>query len=518
MHPIDRRTLLNVSLSGAGAWLFSGLALSAAVPGLQFGRARPFSFAWLSQHARKLASAAYVPPTPPAPVLVQSIDFDISQKIKYRAECALWRHGAARYPLRFFHLNRFVPEPVHIHVVSGRTAREVVYSPQCFDYDGTGLAQKLPSVLGFSGFRVMDDQTSETDWLAFQGASYFRTSGAENQYGASARGIAINTALATAEEFPRFTEFWIGENAGAVTISALLEGPSLTGAYKFVAMRSSGVIIDVHAELFFRADVTRLGIAPLTSMYWYGENERRRAVDWRPEIHDSDGLALWTGSGERIWRPLIDPPVLQTNSFLDSNPKGFGLMQRDHNFDDYQDDGAFYNRRPSIWVEPHGNWGAGAVQLVEIPTDDEVHDNIVAYWQPSARVGAGDTTTFDYRLYWQDEEPHPPQGISQVVATRIGRGGIPGQVPPKGKWKFVVDFAGGPLSAMAPRYDVSPIVTLSRGKVENRYVIKVVGTNIWRAFFDVSVSGSEPLNLRCYLRLGDKTLSETWLYQFFPYA
>jgi glucans biosynthesis protein len=251
-------------------------------------------------------------------------------------------------------------------------------------------------------------------------------------------------------------------------------------------------------------------------MYWYGENERPRAVDWRPEIHDSDGLAIWTGKGERIWRPLIDPPVIQTNSFVDENPKGFGLMQRDRDFDHYQDDGAFYNRRPGIWVEPRGNWGGGAVQLVEIPTDDEVHDNIVAYWKPSAPVGAGDTPVFDYRLYWQDQEPHSPQGIAQVVATRIGRGGIPGAPPPKGQWKFVVDFAGGALAGMAARYDVSPIVTLSRGKVENHYVIKVVGTSIWRALFDVSFTGLEPLDLRCYLRLGDKTLTETWLYQFFP--
>lgn len=517
MPPIDRRFLLNASLFGAVAGFFPGFASHAAeAPLPRLGPARPFSFAWLRDHARNLS--AYAAPVAPAADLVQQIDFDASQKIRFRGDCALWRKSAVPFPIRFFHLNKFVPYPVRIHAVSGRTAREILYTPQCFDYGGTRLAQKLPADLGFSGFRVMDGQGSETDWLAFQGASYFRTAGAENQYGASARGIAVNTAASTTEEFPRFSEFWIAESPGGpVTVYALLEGPSMTGAYKFAAVRVGGIVIDVHAELFLRAEVTRLGIAPLTSMYWYGENERPRAVDWRPEIHDSDGLALWTGKGERIWRPLIDPPVVQTNSFLDENPKGFGLMQRDRDFDHYQDDGAFYNRRPGIWVEPRGNWGAGAVQLVEIPTDDEVHDNIVAYWKPSAPVGAGDAPVFDYRLYWQDQEPHPPQGIAQVIATRIGRGGIPGAPPPPtGQWKFVVDFAGGTLATMASRYDVSPIVTLSRGKVENRYVIKVVGTNIWRALFDVSFTGSEPLDLRCFLRLNDKTLTETWLYQFFP--
>ncbi|HEY1613866.1 MAG TPA: glucan biosynthesis protein [Rhizomicrobium sp.] len=495
-----------------------GVAATDKAP-LHLGPARPFSFAWLRQRAHSAAISAYVSPPAPQPDLVDTIDFDASQKIRFRADCALWKGTSATYPLRFFHLNKFVPNPVRLHAVEGRKAREILYSPRCFDYNGLSLAQKLQPDLGYAGFRVMDGQKVETDWLAFQGASYFRTSGQDNQYGASARGIAVNTALSTVEEFPRFSEFWIAESPGTpLTIYALLEGPSLTGAYKFEAVRGNGVVMDVHAELFIRTDVTRLGIAPLTSMYWYGENERTHAVDWRPEIHDSDGLALWTGGGERIWRPLIDPPRVQTNSFVDTNPKGFGLMQRDRKFENYEDDGAFYNRRPGIWVEPRGNWGAGAVQLVEIPTDDEIHDNIVAYWQPSAPIKAGDQPVFDYRLYWQDSEPHPPHDIAEVVTTRIGRGGIPGRPSPKGQWKFVIDFQGGTLDAMPARYDVSPIVTLSRGKAENRYVIRVVGTNTWRAFFDVNVTGRDPLDLRCYLKLGDKTLSETWLYQFFPPA
>ena len=187
--------------------------------------------------------------------------------------------------------------------------------------------------------------------------------------------------------------------------------------------------MNVHCELFCRADIARLGVAPLTSMYWYGENERRKAADWRPEIHDSDGLALWTGKGERIWRPLINPPQVQTNAFMDTAPKGFGLMQRDRDFADYQDDGAFYNKRPGIWVEPKGDWGAGAVELVEIPTEDETQDNIVAYWRPARELRKGDSLSFDYRLYWQNSEPAYPDTIAKVVATRLGRGGIPGQIP-----------------------------------------------------------------------------------------
>jgi glucans biosynthesis protein len=277
------------------------------------------------------------------------------------------------------------------------------------------------------------------------------------------------------------------------------------------------VVMNVHCELFCRAAMSRLGVAPLTSMYWYGENERRKAADWRPEIHDNDGLALWTGKGERIWRPLINPPSVQTNSFMDNNPKGFGLIQRDRDFENYEDDGAYYNKRPGIWVEPKGNWGAGAVQLVEIPTDDEIHDNIVAYWRPDGDIAAGQNLSFDYRLYWQNTEPAFPKNIAKVVATRLGRGGIPGQNPwPRDKHKFVVDFTGGPLAQLQQRFDVTPVTNTSRGKIDNAYVIKVVGTDRWRALFDLQIDGDAPVDLRLYLKLGNKTLSETWLYQYFP--
>lgn len=473
----------------------------------------------LRARAKAMAHSAYSPPRRPAPDIVHTINFEESQRIRFRSECALWEKGPAPLPVRFFPVKEVVPNSVDIFAVSGSAARQVVYRPDYFDWDGTGLDRKLPADAGFSGFRVMNGRNIERDWLAFQGASYFRASGSDDQYGASARGIAVDTALSTKEEFPNFTHFWIAENQdGVVTIFALLDGPSITGAYRISARRKNAVVMDIHADLFARADIERLGIAPLTSMFWYSEANRLQGDDWRPQIHDSDGVALWTGSGERIWRPLIDPPQVQTNSFLDNNPRGFGLMQRDRDFNDYQDDGTFYNRRPSVWVEPKGKWGEGAVQLVEIPTNDETHDNIVAYWVPKAHVTAGTHLAVDYRLYWQDPEPFLPGDIAHVVATRIGRGGIPGGPVQANKHKFVIDFEGGPLSDMAPRYDIVPTVTLSRGKLDHPYSIKVVGTKRWRAFFDVVVEGRQPVDMRCFLSLNGKTLTETWLFQYFPPA
>jgi glucans biosynthesis protein len=525
MPSFDRRSML-LSLAAGLAALRPGTLLAATSGltqgGLRLGPARPFSFDSLRSQAKALAARGYATPATPAASIIRGIDFDKVQKIRFRPEDALWRGQAEMTtPVSFFHLNKYALEPVRIFALDApspakMSAREIIYSSAYFDYGESGLDPDALGRLGFSGFRANNAQDNPSDWLAFQGASYFRSAGEDNQYGASARGIAINTALSTPEEFPRFSQFWLAEAGETLTVYALLEGPSLAGAYKIDCTRHGTVVMDVHCDLFFRGPVERLGIAPLTSMYWYGENQRDRAPDWRPEIHDNDGLAIWTGKGERIWRPLINPPALQTNSFVDSSPKGFGLMQRDRDFANYQDDSAFYNKRPGIWVEPKTDWGAGAVQLVEIPTNDEIHDNIVAFWRPEKPVKSGDALSFDCRLYWQDGEPGYPAELARVVATRIGRAGIPGAESwPADARKFALDFEGGALAGMGVRFDIMPVVTSSGAAPTGAYATKLVGTNRWRALFDVPVNGKQPIDLRCYLKLGDKTLSETWIYQYF---
>lgn len=523
MSVVNRRQLL--ATGGQWALVMAVARMAPAIAaepslGTRYGEPQSFSFDMLRERAKALAAKPYVAPTP-APAIVDDVDFDAVQKIRYRADRALWSSGPGAYPVRLFHVDKYNQLPVRINALADGKSREIIYSADSFDYKDPEFASKLPSDLGYSGFRIMDGRGKETDWLAFQGASYFRTSGQDNQYGASARGIAINTAMPQPEEFPRFVEFWIEQptnDTPTITIYALLDGPSISGAYKFVASKTRVPVMEVSADLYARTNIDRVGIAPLTSMYWYGENDLRYATDWRPEIHDSDGLAMWTGANEHIWRPLTNSKLVRTNSFLDANPKGFGIMQRDRDFGHYQDDGAFYNKRPGIWVEPNGEWGEGAVQLVEIPTDDEIHDNIVAYWVPKAPVRAGDELNFNYKLYWQNDEPNPPINIGRVVATYTGAGGVPGarQKDDVLKRKFVVDFAGGPLDSLEQRFDVTPVVSHSRGRVDNAYVIKVVGTNRWRALFDLEAEGDGPVDLRCYLRLGDETLTETWLYQWLP--
>jgi len=491
----------------------------AAAEDARLGPPEPFDFERLWAQAKQLASLPYAPPTIRFDDILERIDYDAYQEIRYRPDQTLWSDGAGPFPVQLFHLGRYFKAPVTIHLVEDGAAREVLYAPELFTFGKADFVGRLPEDLGFAGFRVMD-RGGKTDWLAFLGAAYFRSSGELDQYGMSVRGIAIDTALPTPEEFPRFTKFWLEPAASdpdALVIYALLDGPSIAGAYRIEAAKPGAVLMNVRADLFPRADIKRMGVAPLTSMFWFSETNRHQSTDWRPEIHDSDGLAIWTGSGERIWRPLNNPPAVMTNSFADENPRGFGLLQRDRHFHNYQDDGVFYERRPSVWVEPLEPWGRGAIQLVEIPTDDEIHDNIVAYWLPEAPVQAGSEWSFRYRLHWVAEEPYPPDA-GRVIATRLGRGGVPGQPRPKDKMKFVIDFAGGPLEQLQKRDPVKPVITASRGAIDNDYALQVVGTTRWRAFFDLKAEGAEPVDLRCFLRLGDRALTETWLYQHVPFT
>jgi len=516
--PISRRTVL----IGAGALSLAALAMrpeNARAAGLVFGDAQSFDFDGLRAQAKALASKAYEPPVVRYGDVLERIDYDAYQQIRFIPGNALWANDdAGPYPIQFFHLGRFFKAPVQLHVVKDGQAREILYSPSLFTFGKAEFAAQLPEDIGFAGFRVMDHD-SKTDWLAFLGAAYFRSSGQLDQYGLSTRGIAIDTGLPTPEEFPRFTTFWFEPSAAdplAVVIYALMDGPSVAGAYRMECAKHDGVVMQIEAALYARKDMTRMGVAPLTSMFWYSETNRRQARDWRPEIHDSDGLALWTGAGERIWRPLNDPPKLQVSWFVDKDPKGFGLLQRDRNFENYEDDGVFYDRRPSVWVEPLEGWGEGAVQLVEIPTDDEISDNIVAYWLPKTPVKAGSEWDFKYRLHWLADEPYPPQ-LGRVISTRVGRGGIPGQPRPKDKKKIVIDFAGGPLEDLKKNDPVQLIVEAARGTIDGDYTLQVVGTRHWRAFFDLAVDGAEPVDIRAFLRYNDKPLTETWLFQFIPF-
>ncbi|CFX08826.1 Glucans biosynthesis protein D 2 [Candidatus Filomicrobium marinum] len=523
MTSLNRRDLFRTT---AGLAVFMGLppalrpALAQEAPGT------PFSYEELVARARRMAKEAYVPPYRPMPDVIQQIDYEQHGKLKFKPDRAPYANGGGAYPLNFFHLGQYFGKAVKMHLVESGIAREVPYNPSLFEMPEDSPARKLPPDSGFAGFRLQEwngaSDWRTQDWVAFLGASYFRAIGALGQYGLSARGVAIDAAVPNkAEEFPDFTEFYIAEQADPETpviVCALLNGPSITGAFRFALKRgrdrSKGVVMDIESALYLRRDVERLGLIPLTSMFWYGEYGRERIRDWRPEVHDSDGLAMWTGSGERIWRPLNNPPSATVSAFEDNNPRGFGLLQRDRNFDHYQD-GVMYDRRPSLWVEPLKPLGKGSIELLEIPTDDEIHDNIGAFWVPAGKAKAGNEYTLNYRLHWLADEPYPAENIATTTATRIGNGGEPGKPRPPNNYRFAVEFNRPSVMTKIP-YGVFPEVkvTASTGRVIRTFAEPVPNGNIWRAVFDLEVEPREIAELRMYLELNGEPLTETWLYQF----
>jgi glucans biosynthesis protein len=505
----DRRTFMRGLALAAGAVTLTPGAPAYAL-GLPLGPARAFSFDGLVAEARAAAARPYAPPATPNPAALDAIDYSEHWKIRFKADLAVpMQDGEA--PVEFFHLGRYARDPVHVHIVKDGMAHEALYDEALFDMPAGSPARRLGANAGFAGLRVMRPG-GKPDWLSFLGASYFRCDGPDGQYGLSARGLAIDTGLSRAEEFPRFSAFWITDAERGdedMALYARLDSPSVTGVYRFGVTRDApeGQRMNVESRLFFRAEVERLGIAPLTSMYWYSESNRDDAHDWRPEVHDSDGLAMITGGGERIWRPLRNPHRVTTASFFDRDPRGFGLVQRDRDFANYQDDGVFYNLRPSAWVTPKGSWGVGAVQLVEIPTPDEIFDNIVAYWMPETPPKAGDALAFDYTLEWRRRDP-AAEGLARVAATRIGAGGVPGDERPKGVYKYVIDFRGGRLDAMKEGVEFE--VSASAGRVIRPFALPIARGIGWRLTFDLEGAHDAPVDLRAYLRVGAEALTETW--------
>lgn len=522
---IFRRQFLRTGAAALAACLPGAGALAADVPppgGLKRrGSALPFDYARLKGMARTLASAPYKLPAEQLPASITQLDWDHWQSIRFREERALWAGENLRFQVRFAHLGFRIKKPVRMYVVQGGRAQEIAFDPAMFDYSHAGIrSTDLPANLGFAGFRLF----FHTDWVrdraAFQGASYFRAVDGTGQYGMSQRGLAIDCGMPTPEEFPDFIAYYLerpAPDSSRMTLYGLLDSPSAAGAYRFIVEVADTLVMDVDAAIYPRRQIERIGVAPGTSMYFCGKNDRHASEDWRPEIHDSDGLQMWTGSGEWIWRPLVNPNSVRVNAYSDEAPRGFGLIQRERNFEQYQDDGVFYEKRPDVWVEPKSNWGKGSVTLVEIPTRDETMDNVVAFWNPSAKPQRGQELLYGYRLYWCRGNPFAPR-LATAQATRTGIGGVVGQKRAHFSWRFVVDFAGGDLSLLGESARVTPVITASRGRIEIPSARPLAPLNEWRAMFDLALTDDsvEPINLRLFLSVDGQALTETWLYQYTP--
>ena len=517
---------------------FTSLAIFGALTSAAIGQTwerEEIGFESVQSRARDLANKPYVAQSREnLPAWMNELTYDQRRDIRFNPNQALWSTEKLPFRAMFLHPG-LSPESVTLNEFTSSHQQQIRLSEAFFNYGPLILKHgDLPADGGFSGFRIhapLNRPDFYDELVVFQGTSYYRALGKNQHYGLSSRGIAVNTGIegtdgseGPKEEFPSFREFWLRkpqENDTQAVFYALLDGPSYSGAYQFKVAPGNTTIVDVKAVLFARSAVQRLGIAPMSSMFWFGENSRRRFDDFRPEVHDSDGLSIRTGSGERLWKPISNDSGKLDFTFFDMDKcDGFGLLQRDRRFSAYEDGEAAYNQRPSLWIEPTSDWGSGRVMLMEIPTTSEHHDNTVAMWEPARTPQPGDRVEFSYRQHWTMDED-PSQADGHVVATRTGI--CIGQPEQR---TMTVEFVGNALSQPS---DI-PLTPLVQAVGAGADRVKIQGVTVqsmpegrYRVAFQIAPSAEGgkladvgSIELRCCLKRGENFLTETWVQRVTP--
>lgn len=496
--------------------LLSALALLLAFASAAHAADEMFDFETLRYRAKMLAAKPYAVRETTVPESLRRLSYDEYRLITFDADHTWGRPEKLSFQMQFFHPGFVHQKSVKLNELNGRVATPIKFDRAMFKYGSLKIAGNLPDTVGFAGFRVLGQLNMSADELvSFVGASYFRALCLKAVYGLSARGLSVNTADAGGEEFPIFEEFWIERPAAGAkqfVIYALMDSPSLAGAYRFTVSPGADTVMQVKAVVYCRKNPKALGLAPLTSMFWHGENSQNNFGDFRPEVHDSDGLMVFNGASEWLWRPLANPKATRVSAFSDENPKGFGLMQRDRKYDSYQDIEANYHLRPSAWVEPVGNWGKGSVRLAELSGPDETNDNIVAFWVPDTLPPAGEPIEFEYKLHWFTDQIKPPAGF--VSSTRYGTSATH---EPELK-RFVVEFDGSYLRQQKPDPTIEADVWVGDGaQLAYKTIQKNPYNNTWRVGFGIKPDNSNrPVELRCFLKKSPHVLTETWTYLWSP--
>jgi periplasmic glucans biosynthesis protein len=504
---LNRRDFLQVS---AALPLVASTARGLLTPAQ--AQLAPFDRSIVRQMARDAAGKPFKAPDSKLPDHLNDLDYDHYRAIRFLPDRALWRGEKLPFQVQFFHRGFFYKNRVDIYEVANGQATKIAYQPENFSFGDT--APTKPGVdLGFAGFRLhtpINKPDFHDEVCVFLGASYFRAVAKGELYGLSARGLSINTGEAKGEEFPSFKAFWIEKpaaNATSIVVHALLDSESAAAAYRFTIRPGETTVFDVEMAIYPRVDLEHVGLAPMTSMFFFGPNDRIDVDDFRPSVHDSDGLAIFNGRGEELWRPLSNPQDLQISTFADLNPRGFGLMQRQKDFLDYQDIESSFERRPSLWAEPIGDWGEGSVQLVEIPTKEEVHDNIAGFWHPKTGLQAKGEHTYTYRLHWGPDNPKPTS-LARFSRTAVGARG-------EGIKIFVLDLTGDKLRLVDPK-KIRGVVTAEKTKVQNVVTQPNPAIGGWRLSFELSVEEKVPVEIRASLMQENDPLSEVWVYRWTP--
>lgn len=470
-----------------------------------------FDFEEVAAIAAERASTIYTQPVADQVGSFANLNYDQYRGIRFRRGAdPLGGHG--RFAMDLLPPGSIFYEPINISIVNDGVPQKLVFDPHLLDFDPSqfpdGADLDTVGGMGWSGFRlrtVLNRPGLMDEFLVFQGASYFRAVARGTLYGLSARGLAIKTGSPQGEEFPLFTDFWIhrpAETSDWVRIHAVLDSKSVTAAFQFDVNPGAVTMVRHRVAIFPRVELRETGIAPLTSMFWFSPASRRAVDDYRPAVHDSDGLQMHTGAGQALWRSLTAPSTLQISSFVDNNPAGFGLVQRNREFETYQDAEAMYHLRPSVWIQPEGDWGEGEVRLIEIPVQNEFNDNIVSYWLPKAPLARGTRHEFRYRMSFA---PLPSNDVplAKVRQVRSGR-----SINVETTRSFIVDFD---LSLFTDELPESR-VTASAGNIVHAYLKPLPEQRVLRLAFEFAPGDATLADLQAVLVGKDGlALSETWL-------
>ena len=504
---MNRRTFLQAA---ATLPLVSSTASGLVAPARAGSTA--FDRSIVRQLARDAASKPFKAPDTKLPDDLKKLDYDHYRQIRFLPEHALWHGEKLPFEAQFFHRGFFYAPRVEIYEIANGQATRIAYRPDYFSF-GSNPPPNPEIDLGFAGFRLhapVNRPDYYDEVCVFLGASYFRAVAKGEIYGLSARGLAINTGEAKGEEFPLFKTFWIEKpaaNANSIVVHALLDSESTAAAYRLTIRPGDTTIFDVEMAIYPRVDLDHAGLAPMTSMFFFGPNDRKEVDDFRPSVHDSDGMAIFNGRSEELWRPLANPRDLQISTFSDRNPRGFGLMQRQKDFREYQDLESGFEKRPSLWAEPIGDWGEGSVQLIEIPTKEEIHDNIAGFWRPKDALQAKGEHTFTYRLHWGPDTPKVTS-LARFSRTGVGAKGENAKI-------FVLDLIGEKLKSVDPK-SIRGNVIAEKAEIQNIVTQPNPATGGWRLSFELSEKDKNPIELRASLMQGNDVISEVWVYRWIP--
>jgi periplasmic glucans biosynthesis protein len=524
-----RRDLLTYSLSGltmgAGSLLLAQQVSAQQTQNASSSAIKPsgnagnngFDASQVIEAARNLAKKPFKAPASPLPDALASLSYEQYSAIRRRPEARLWAEDSSGFALEPLHRGFIYTQPVDIHLVDNGHVTKLAYSPRDYDFGGLKIAPDTPDI-GFSGLRLSKTAGDQPafDFALFQGASFFRAVARGQVYGDMARGLSVRTADPRGEEFPIFRSFWIERPniaSDAIVLHALLDSESVTGAYRFTLRTSEATIIDTEMTLFARVAIDRFGIGAMTGTHLMSALDHRRFDDIRPAVYDAEGLQIANGRGEWLWRPVTNRETLQISAFIDENPRGFGFLQRSRDGGLFQDDDNRWERHPSLWIEPIGDWGAGLIVLVEIPNEADINQNIVAYWQPQKQLEAGSETSFAFRQFWCWSPPSkPPYAI--VTQSRSGRSA---SAPSNGrKRRFLVEFQGDVLGDLESAKDITPDLSASNASLSNQKVYFSREAKRYRFVFDMEMGNDALSELRLQLQAQGKPMSEIWLYRWTP--